>query len=116
MGDKIFIARMLKSAWAEKMKVLEPAITRSLKKSRVRKDVLLFLLKIYPKGSYVAEIAARIEADPSNVIGALRGNRRYKSSMSLASLGLVKGEEVKETRFYRLSDRGMEISSALNGS
>jgi hypothetical protein len=107
---------MLKSAWAERMEVLDYKIIRSLKKSRIRKDVLLFLLKIYPEGSYIAEIAAKIGADPSNVIGALRGNRRYKDSLSLASLGLVEGEEVKETRFYRLSDKGMEMARSLNGS
>lgn len=98
------------------MEVLDYNVVRSLKKSRIRKDVLLFLLKIYPEGSYIAEIAAKIGADPSNVIGALRGNRRYKEALSLVSLSLVEGEKAKETRFYRLSDKDMEMAQSLNGS
>lgn len=98
------------------MEVLDYNVVRSLKKSRIRKDVLLFLLKIYPEGSYIAEIALKIGADPSNVIGAPRGSNRYKEAMSLVSMGLVDGDDRGEIRFYRLSDKGVNIAQVLNGS
>jgi hypothetical protein len=99
------------------MEAVDPAIIRSLKKSRVRRNVLKYLRKIYPNSSYPAEIANNIDASPSNVLGALRGNsRRYKEAMSLILLGLIEDEKIGETRHYRLTSKGLLTAKALNRS
>lgn len=89
-------------------------VIRALKRSRIRRDVLIYLLGIYPEGSYLAEIAKKIDATPSNVIGAIRGTKgRYDKALSLFSLGLVDYNEVEGYNYYRLTDKGKEVARVL---
>jgi predicted transcriptional regulator with HTH domain len=92
------------------------SVIRAFKRSRVRRDVFKLLLEVYPRGSYPSEIAKKIDATSSNVIGALRGTygkERYKPSLSLVSLGLVEIVTYKGQKFYRLTKRGLEVAKSL---
>lgn len=99
------------------MAVLDPRISRSIRRSKIRRKILQYLLEIYPGSSYPAEIAEKIRTTPSNVIGALRGNGgRYHSLLSLTFLSLVRETEAEGKKYYRLSKKGRGIAQALNGS
>jgi hypothetical protein len=80
----------------------------------LRRDILKLLLEIHPESSYPADIARKIDATPSNVIGALRGaswgEKRYDHSFSLTSLGLVEVVKINGQKFYRVSEKGMEVA------
>ncbi|MEA1993852.1 MAG: archaellum operon transcriptional activator EarA family protein, partial [Euryarchaeota archaeon] len=55
----------------------------SLRRSGVRREVLKYLVSIYPKKSYPAEIARRIDLQRNDVYGALIGSRRrYRKESS----------------------------------
>lgn len=89
----------------------DPVVIRSLKKSRVRVDILRYLAKIYPNSSYPNEIARKIKMDPSNVIGGLRGmGNRYNGSSSLVELGLVEVVMKFNYPHYRLTELGKKIA------
>lgn len=85
-----------------------PEIVRSLRRSRLRRDVLAYLKEIYPASSYPAEIARGIGSDASDVIGVLVGRGRYSRMLSLLSLGLVEIEYRSEEKYYRLTKQGLE--------
>jgi predicted transcriptional regulator with HTH domain len=68
----------------------EPQVLRSLRRSRVRTEIVMYLYKIYPEESYPAEIGRNIEIEPTNILGGLRGmNHRFDESNSLLGMGLV---------------------------
>ena len=91
-------------------------IIRSLRKSMVRKKVLLYLYKIYPQPSYLSEISKHIKIDASNVLGALKGmGKRYKKSKSLMELGLVEELKIDGFSYYKLSEKGMRILREVSG-
>jgi predicted transcriptional regulator with HTH domain len=93
----------------------DPVILRSLKKSRVRIQILTYLYKISPSVSYPHEIARRIRVDPSNVIGGLRGmGNRYNGNSSLIEMGLVEAIETNGDIYYRLTDLGKKIMNHMN--
>jgi len=95
----------------------DPRIIRSLKRSRVRVAILLYLNKIYPRMSYPAEIARNIGIDATNVLGGLRGmGNRYNGSSSLVELGLVDKIDVNGVSYYRLSKIGKQVAEALESS
>ena len=80
---------------------------RSLKKSRVRTDVMMYLYNIYPNTSYPYDISRQTGIDSTNIIGALRGmGDRYKNSNSLVEMGLVDKVENGDVTYYKLSDQG----------
>ena len=90
-------------------------VLRSLRGSRVRTEVALYLYKIYPEASYPAEIGRGTGIDATNVIGALRGmNRRFDESNSLLGLGLVDIIEGEGVRYYQLSEQGKSVMENLN--
>ena len=96
-------------------------ILRSLKKSRVRTEIMLYLYKIYPNSSYPSDISRQIQIDPTNVIGGLRGmGRRYDETTSLIGVKLVEAINLEGTIYYKLSDNGkiflenMELINQLN--
>ena len=80
---------------------------RSLKKSRVRIEVMTYLYNIYPNTSYPYDISRQTGIDSTNIIGALRGmGDRYKNSNSLVEMGLVDKVENGDVTYYKLSDQG----------
>ncbi|WP_456474592.1 archaellum operon transcriptional activator EarA family protein [Candidatus Pyrohabitans sp.] len=89
----------------------------SFKRSRVRKETFKFLIEIHPNRSYPAEIAREIGSTPSNVkcalSGAPWGDCRFNASYSLLSLELVRVEEINGRRYYRATEKGLEIAKNL---
>ena len=89
-------------------------ILRSLRRSRVRTEVIMYLYKIYPRASYPAEISRNIGVDPTNILGGLRGmGSRFDESNSLLKMGLVDKIERENIVYYRLSERGKELIESL---
>ncbi len=92
-----------------------PLITRSLRRSNIRKKIAEYLFEISPSGSYTSEIAYSVKTTPTNVIGAIRGMQsRYREEESLISLNIV--EETtggKDIKLYKLTDFGKEIIENL---
>ncbi|MDF2954461.1 MAG: putative transcriptional regulator [Candidatus Alkanophagales archaeon MCA70_species_2] len=95
----------------------DPRVVRSLKRSRVRVAILLYLNKIYPNMSYPAEIARNIGIDATNVLGGLRGmGSRYNGSSSLVELGLVDKVDINGVSYYKLSKIGKQVVDILESS
>jgi len=94
---------------------LRPLITRSLRRSSVRKKIADYLFDISPSGSYTSDIAYNVKTTPTNVIGALRGmSSRYRDDESLLSLNLVEMiEGGKNVKIYKLTDFGKEIVASM---
>jgi len=85
-------------------------VIRSLKKSKVRQKIFLYLYKIYPKAAYLAEISKNTKIDAPNVLGALKGmGNRYKKSKSLVEMGLVEVIKVEGFSYYKISEKGKEM-------
>ncbi|MHC1610027.1 MAG: archaellum operon transcriptional activator EarA family protein [Candidatus Methanospirareceae archaeon] len=89
-------------------------ILRSLRRSRVRTEIVMYLYKIYPRASYPAEMSRKIGVDPTNILGGLRGmGNRFDESNSLLKMGLVEKIERDNVAYYRLSERGKELIESL---
>jgi predicted transcriptional regulator with HTH domain len=98
---------MVEAVWAEE-------ILRSLRRSRVRTEILMYLYKIYPRASYPAEISRNTGIDPTNILGGLRGmGNRFDESNSLLSMGLVDKIERNSIVYYQLSKRGKNLIEGL---
>jgi len=98
---------MAELAWAEE-------ILRSLRRSRVRTEIVMYLYKIYPRASYPAEISRNTGIDSTNVLGGLRGmGNRFDESNSLLKMGLVDKIERDNMVYYRLSNRGKDLIEGL---
>ena len=90
-------------------------VLRSLRRSRVRTEVAMYLYKIYPAASYPADIARNIGIAPTNILGGLRGmNHRFDESNSLLGLGLVDKIGNNGATYYLLSERGKSVMDTLN--
>lgn len=91
-----------------------PKIVKSLMKSRVRKDALLHLSKVYPNSCYPEEIVRATNSSRSHVIGALIGmGRRYSKSYSLSAMGLVEIEECDGHTYYKITEKGLKVADFL---
>ena len=89
-------------------------ILRSLRRSRVRTEIVMYLYKIYPRASYPAEMSRNIGVDPTNILGGLRGmGSRFDESNSLLKMGLVDKIEREKIAYYRLSERGKVLIESL---
>lgn len=95
-----------------------PLVTRSLRRSNIRKKIAEYLFEISPSGSYTSEIAYNVKTTPTNVIGAIRGmDSRYRKDESLLSLEIVEqtisGRDIK---LYKITDFGKEIIENLKSN
>lgn len=89
-------------------------IARSLRKSRVRTEIAMYLYEIYPAASYPADIARNIGIAPTNILGGLRGmNHRFDESNSLLGLGLVDKIGDNGATYYQLSEHGKLVIEEL---
>jgi predicted transcriptional regulator with HTH domain len=89
-------------------------ILRSLRRSRVRTEIIMYLYKIYPRASYPAEISRNTGIDSTNILGGLRGmGSRFDESNSLLSQGVVEKLELGNATYYRLSERGKALVESL---
>ncbi len=85
-------------------------IIHSLRKSKNRRAVLNYLVKIYPKKAYASEIARRTGVRLNEVCGALKGSpNRYKKKYSLVELDLVRLEEENGRSLYFATELGHEV-------
>lgn len=100
-----------------KKDVIDPEILRSIHKSRLREEILLFLFDIRPQYSYLSEIARNVRSDPSNVLGCIKGmSKRYSEKRSLMELGLVEVLEKDGKSYYGVTEKGEKISSYIKNS
>jgi predicted transcriptional regulator with HTH domain len=74
-GEKIAAGKAEKEAKAEvnDVSASQIQVSRSLRRSKVRTEVALYLYKIYPEASYPADICRNTGITPTNILGALRG-------------------------------------------
>ncbi len=90
-------------------------VSRSLRRSRMRTEIAMYLYRTYPEASYPAEIGRGTGIDATNVIGALRGmGSRFDESNSLLGLGLVDIIEDNGTTYYQLTEQGKSMLEKLN--
>jgi len=89
---------------------VSPEIIFSLRKSKVRREVLEYLVNVHPDKAYISVISKSTEIGINEVYGALNGVKgRYKKENSLISLGLV-GKEVKNDIYlYYVTPLGVEV-------
>lgn len=102
----------------EKQKeVIDPKILRSIHKSRLREEILLFLYDIKPHYSYLSEVARNVRSDPSNVLGCLKGmSKRYSEDRSLLELDLVEVIERDGKSYYGITEKGTDIAKYIKKS
>jgi len=92
-------------------------ILRSLRRSRVRTEIVMFLYKIYPNASYPAEISRNTGIDPTNILGGLRGmGGRFDAGNSLLKHGVVEKNEHGNATYYRLSELGKSLIESIQKS
>ncbi len=84
-------------------------VFRSLRRSRVRSEIMMYLYNNYPEASYPAEIAKDTGIDPKNVLKGLRGTGRFDAAKSLLKQGVVEEIERGDEAYYRLSERGKSL-------
>ena len=93
--------------WGAKIRI-------SLRKSKVRREVLRYLVEIYPKKVYASEIVVATGIGINDVYGALNGVlNRYKKGNSLVSLGLVTKEKTNGICFYSATELGCRSCRSL---
>ena len=82
----------------------------SLRKSKIRLEILKVLKESYPNSLYIAKIARRAGVNITQVIGALRGinNKQYKPEYSLELVYEISGGNRK---LYKISPKGILILS-----
>lgn len=89
-------------------------VLRSLRRSRVRTEIVMYLYKIYPKASYPAEISRKTGIDPTNILGGLRGmGNRFDAANSLLKQGVVEKIERGDATYYRLSELGKSLIESI---
>ena len=94
--------------------VLLEEVLRSLRRSRVRTEIVMYLYKIYPRASYPAEISRNTGIDPTNILGGLRGmGTRFDESTSLLTQGVVEKIEREKATYYRLSELGKSLIESI---
>ena len=94
--------------------LLDWRILRSLRKSRVSTEIIMYLYTIYPEASYPTDIARNTRIDATNVLGGLRGQGNgFAKSKSLLEIGLVDRVERDEGTCYQLSKRGKSLIEHL---
>ncbi len=97
------------------IKQFEPQVLRSLRRSRVRTEIVMYLYKIYPNASYPADISRNTGIDPTNILGGLRGmGSRFDKTNSLIERGIVEKVELEGATYYRLSEYGKSLMESLS--
>lgn len=87
-----------------------PQALRSLRTSKVRSEIALYLYKIHPEASYPAEISRNTGSDPSTILGGLSGElNNYLKSNSLIDQGIVDKTERNGKTYYVLSEFGKSL-------
>ena len=96
------------------VEVLEPVAVFALRKSRIRRKVLSYLISIYPSRSYASEIARKNRLRVTDVCGALNGlSDRFKKENSLVDLNLVEKTQRDNYVFYRATELGAKTLNSI---
>jgi predicted transcriptional regulator with HTH domain len=115
MGENIAARKAQSESEASDIAVLTMHVSRSLRRSRVRTEIVMYLYGIYPEASYPAQIGRGTGIDATNVIGALRGmGSRFDKSNSLLELGLVDTIRDNGATYYKLTGQGKSLLEKLN--
>jgi|LGVE01.1.fsa_nt_gb predicted transcriptional regulator with HTH domain len=88
-------------------------VSRSLRRSRVRSEIMMYLYNSYPEASYPAEIAKDTGIDSKNIIKGLKGTGWLDVAKSLLKQGVVEEIERENETYYRLSDRGKSLVESM---
>ncbi len=108
----LFDAREKLQGMSEELQFEE--VLRSLRRSRVRTEIVMYLYKIYPNASYPAEISRNTGIDPTNILGGLRGmGNRFDAGNSLLKQGVVEKVEREKATYYRLSEQGKSLIESI---
>jgi predicted transcriptional regulator with HTH domain len=89
-------------------------VYRSLRRSRVRTEILMYLYLYYPKALHPVEIAKNTGIAPTNVLRGLIGTGRIDASHSLLNQGVVERMEHDDATHYRLSERGKSLVESMH--
>ena len=109
-GEKIAMGEAMTDVNTEANGVSQIQVLRSLRRSRVRTEIAMFLYKIYPEASYPADIGRNIGIAPTNILGALRGmGKGFAETNSLLGTGLVAKIEDDDVTYYRLTEHGKSV-------
>ncbi len=85
-----------------------------LRRSRVKREILLLLASSSGKLLTLSEIARLTNNYPLTVYGALYGLKgHFKKELSLINLGLVKVVEKDSKKYYKISIKGKIILSYI---
>ncbi len=100
------------------METGDEAVMRSLRRSKVRIAILLFIAHHYLRQANLKELCIGLNICASNVLGALNGKKgRYKFGESLIGLELVERMEHlvdgHTLIHYRLTEKGTRIAGIL---
>jgi len=100
---------------ANSEEMMRPLIIRSLRRSKIRKQVAEYLFDISPNGSYPADIAYMINTTPINVIGALKGYKSmYRNEESLMGMDIIEQIKINNNfTIYRITDYGKKIMESF---
>jgi predicted transcriptional regulator with HTH domain len=94
--------------------VSHPVAIFALRKSKIRREVLGYLISIYPSRSYASEIARKSQLRVTDVCGALNGlSDRFKKENSLVDLNLVEKTERDNYVFYRATELGVKTLNII---
>jgi predicted transcriptional regulator with HTH domain len=88
-------------------------VTRTLRRSRVRTEILMYLYTFYPQALHPVEIAKNTGIAPTNVLRGLIGIGRFDTLNSLLNQGFVEKTEHDDATFYRLSERGKSLMESI---
>jgi predicted transcriptional regulator with HTH domain len=100
------------------MEAGDEEVMKSLRRSKIRIVVLLFIAQSYFRQANLKELCKGLNICASNILGALNGYKgRYKFEESLVGLGLVERVEYlidgHKLIHYRLTEKGARIAGML---
>jgi len=100
------------------MEASDEVVIRSLRRSRIRVAVLMFIAQSFFRQASLKELQKGLNICASNILGAIMGDgRRYKVEDSLISMGLLERAETYMGGFtiicYRLTEKGAYIVAIL---
>ncbi|MGC9445225.1 MAG: archaellum operon transcriptional activator EarA family protein [Candidatus Methanospirareceae archaeon] len=86
----------------------------SLRRSRVRSEILMYLYSTYPKASHPEAVSRDTGIDLKNVLKGLRGKGCwFKESDALLKQGVVEQVEHGGSTCYRLAERGKSMIESM---
>ena len=84
-------------------------ISRTIRTSRVRSEILMYLYSNYPEASYPGEIAKDTGIEQRNIVKGLKGSGWFDAAKSLLRQGFVEEIEREGETYYRLSEHGKSM-------